>query len=160
MSNPNYTGGRPDIPRRSRYFHANALQQYRHSRRMTQKKLAAAVHICARDIGLMERGDLLPTKRWAKAIADYFGVKVEVLFHDGFRDPKVHDWSVKPGEEYMPPPPPPARTYPREFWAICKKCGKHLKFRTDDYHSTDAEMECPSCAMPIRDIVPLGEMTI
>lgn len=151
--------GLPGLPRRSRYFKASPLRQYRHSRHMTQKKLAAAVHICARDIGLMERGDLLPTKRWAKTIADYFGVKVEVLFNEGFRDPKVHDWSVKPGEEYVPPETTIAlRYYPREFTAMCRKCGKVLSFRTDDRHApSDDDPVCPSCAMPIRDVVPLSE---
>jgi len=132
----------------------NRLRHYRQTREMGQHALALAVHVSQPAISRIEYYNDLPSPSQAKRLADYFGVKVERMFPDGVRE-KPNCRHVEEG--YLPPEPAP-RVYPREFVAICKRCGYRLHLVTDDRHMPfDGEPTCSCCAMPIRDIVPLEE---
>jgi transcriptional regulator with XRE-family HTH domain len=139
----------------------NHLREYRKSAGLTQAKLGAKSHLTQNRVAMLEYGHVLPWPREADALSVVLGVPPEAIFPEGYKvrcDYGKHIVAEKP---YTPEEPTPLainRPLPREFWAPCKKCGFHLHFRTDDRHTPfDSELECPSCAMPIRDIIPLPE---
>jgi transcriptional regulator with XRE-family HTH domain len=144
----------------------NLIAHYRKTNRMTQERLAEKVHMLKNYLGDIERGYQLPWASEAHTIANYFGVRVEVMFPDGFRlkkstGRKREDMNYVPPEPYMPPEPEiPVRQYPREFKAECYHCRRRLAMRADDNHyAAGNEPHEPSClcGAVLYDIVPIEE---
>ena len=144
------------------------LRTLREAAGMTQEKLSRKVHMSECELGNVERGYRLPWPHEAQTIAEVLSVPVETLFPDGFKVKK--DWgnNTKAARVYLPPDESEPvvkthlRSYPRTpFPVLCWKCGKHVWFRADDAHAPDdAIPECPSCAAPFYDIVPLEEIHV
>ena len=139
-------------PRRSRYSATSSLQHYRLSRRLTQKRLAAKVHISTGDLSTIERGERQPSPRTAQVLADFFGVKPAVLFPQGVRPAyasRSRGRVAADGERPYRTPKPRARRFPRAFYVLCWKCRSRIYLAADGERSLMHEqLTCPACGAP------------
>jgi transcriptional regulator with XRE-family HTH domain len=134
----------------------NLLRHYRKTRNMTQLKLAAKLHMAQSEVCKVERGDRLPFPNEAMVIANYFRVKIGVLFPDGIgkRYGRTHDFD-DPGI-YMPPPVgvPPVH-YPRAFRVRCWHCGAWISLEAGSERPLmHDELACLACSRPFAVAVP------
>jgi transcriptional regulator with XRE-family HTH domain len=139
----------------------NTLRSHRKVRGLTQRRLAAKVHMMPDQISKLENGQLMPWRHQADALAIVLGVKAETLFPDGFRLKKDYNngsATHEPGPPYMPPEEPVfVRDYPpREFGVVCWKCRAHVTMVANAEARLDAPT-CPYCGAEFGDIAPLEE---
>ena len=60
----------------------NVVRQLRESRGLSQGQLAEELHVSRQTINAIETGRYLPSLPLAFAIARYFGLPLEEIFHD------------------------------------------------------------------------------
>ena len=136
----------------------NLLRHYRKTNQLKQWQLAEETGVSQTRISLMEKYNDLPSPRQARQLADYFGVKVEVLFPDGtqMKACSRNGEDGPPLPEYIPMRP--KRAFPREFTVLCGHCRSRIVMATDDIHQ-DASHDpcCPSCGSVFYDIIPLQQ---
>jgi len=147
----------------------NPLRKYRRASGMNQLQFAAKVGISSSRICAFEKNRALPTEATAHKIASLLGIKPEALFPRGYSlryDYRQTGQRVGAREPYLPPMPPvPVRQYPSgPFKVHCQKCGEEFWMRADDREMPidfDGDPRCPSCAMPVRDVIPItGEANV
>jgi transcriptional regulator with XRE-family HTH domain len=140
----------------------NTLRTYRKARGLTQRRLAAKVHMTQDQICKLENAQLTPWRHQANALAIVLGVTAERLFPDGFKTelnynngPATHE----PEPLYMPPEEPVfIRRYPpRDFDVMCWKCKAHVTMATGASLGFGDDPACPYCGAEFGDIVPLEE---
>jgi putative transcriptional regulator len=59
----------------------NRLKVLRAEKNVTQQEVAAAVDVSRQTINAVERGRFVPSTLTALRLAEYFGVRVEEIFH-------------------------------------------------------------------------------
>ena len=139
----------------------NQLRKYRQSWHLGQGTLAERTGIGVSKISSVERNFEKPSHKNACALADFFGVKVEVMFPDGFAT------EYHPGQQratYIPPLPETVIPLnpPSSFYVLCWHCGGRVYLAADGSRCLHGEdLRCVACgaAFVIKagDLVYFGE---